>query len=99
MPADERQAYLEDERKEASRDLAAFVNSVDWRPIRQNVRQVRNSPAEEILTAAKEGSADLVVVGTHGRGGLGRFFLGSVAEAVLRRADCDVLAVPPEATP
>ena len=99
MPADVRQAYLEDEREEASRDLAAFVNSVDWRPIRQKVRQVRNSPAEEILTAAKEGSANLVVVGTHGRGGLGRFFLGSVAEAVLRRADCDVLAVPPEATP
>lgn len=98
LPADERQAYLEDERKQASRDLAAFVSSVDWRPIRQDVRQVRNSPAEEILAAAKEGSADLVVVGTHGGSGLDRFFLGSVAEAVLRRADCDVLAVPPAAT-
>ena len=95
IPAEERQVYLDDQRKEASRNLSAFVKSVDWRSIRQDVRQVRNSPAEEILTAAKKGSADLVVVGTRGRSGLAKFFLGSVAEAVLRRADCDVLAVPP----
>ncbi len=60
---------------------------------------MRNSPAEEIFTAEKDRSADIVVVETQGRGGPGRFFLGSVAEAVLRRADRDVLAIPPEATP
>ena len=98
MPADEREAYLDDQRKEASRALAAFVKSVDWRSIKQNVRQVRNALADEILTAAKEDSADLVVVGTHGRGNLARFVLGSVAEAVLRKADRDVLAVPPSET-
>ncbi len=95
MSTEERQAYLEDERKEASRNLSAFVKSVEWRSIRQDVRQVRNSPAEEILSAAREESADLVVVGTQGRSGLAKFFLGSVAEAVLREADRDVLAVPP----
>ncbi|GGB62459.1 hypothetical protein GCM10011316_38000 [Roseibium aquae] len=95
IPSDAREAYLEDQRKEASRALAAFVKSVDWRSIRQKVRQVRNAPAEEILSTARDDSADLVVVGTHGRSGLARFFLGSVAEAVLRRADRDVLAVPP----
>ncbi|MEX5728654.1 nucleotide-binding universal stress UspA family protein [Rhodovulum iodosum] len=95
IPTDGREAYLEDQRKEASRALSAFVKSVDWRSIRQMVRQVRNAPAEEILSAARDDSADLVVIGTHGRSGLARFFLGSVAEAVLRSADRDVLAVPP----
>lgn len=51
------------------------------------------SPAPEIVAAAREWAADLLVVGTHGRGGLGRLVLGSVAEAVLRDAPCPVLAV------
>lgn len=92
---DERQAYVDDERKEASRNLAAFLKAVDWQSLRPDVRQVRNSAAEEILAAAREASADLVVVGTHARTNLAKFVLGSVAEAVLRRADRDVLAIPP----
>lgn len=95
IPAEDRENYLDDQRKEASRALTAFVKSLGWRAIRQEVRQARNAPAHEILAAAMDGSADLVVVGTQGRSGLARFFLGSVAEAVLRRADRDVLAVPP----
>ena len=98
IPVDERQAYLDDQRKEASHALSAFVKSVDWRSIRQDVRQARNAPAKEILVAAKDGSADLVVVGSHGRRGLARFLLGSVAEEVLRQADCDVLVNPPSGT-
>jgi nucleotide-binding universal stress UspA family protein len=38
-------------------------------------------------------SPDLLVVGTHGRSGLGRALLGSVAETLLAHATCDVLAV------
>lgn len=95
LQADDRNAYLEELRKEASRSLANFVASVGWRSLRQVVRQERNPAAAEILSAAKEESADLVVVGTRGRSGLSRFLLGSVAEAVLRNADRDVLAVPP----
>jgi nucleotide-binding universal stress UspA family protein len=94
MPAEDRLAYLEAERSEASRKLSAFVKSVGWGLTRQDVRQAGTSPAEDILTAAREGSADLIVVGTHGLSGLARFFLGSVAEGVLRGADRDVLAVP-----
>lgn len=96
-PAEERQAYLEDAREEASRKLSAFLKAVDWRSTRPVVRQAMNSPAADVLTAAREASADLVVVGTHGRTGLAKSLLGSVAEAVLRRADRDVLAVPPAA--
>jgi len=48
-----------------------------------------------IDTTAKEKNADLVVLGTNGRRGIGKFFLGSVAEEVLRKAPCPVLTVGP----
>jgi nucleotide-binding universal stress UspA family protein len=50
-------------------------------------------PATEILKLAAEIRADLIVMGTHGRSGLGRLLLGSVAEGVLREAPCPVLTV------
>lgn len=49
------------------------------------------SPAEEILRAADDLGADLIVMGSHGRTGLMRLLVGSVAEAVMRRAGCPVL--------
>lgn len=55
--------------------------------------------ASEILAEAAEWRADLVVVGTHGRRGVPRLLLGSVAETVLRRADASVLVIPPAAAP
>jgi nucleotide-binding universal stress UspA family protein len=48
-------------------------------------------PATSISDAARGWPADLVVIGSHGRDGLGRAFLGSVAEDVARRAPCPVL--------
>jgi universal stress protein A len=54
-------------------------------------RLADGDPATEILEAAREMCCDLVVMGTHGRGGLERAWLGSVAEAVLRKAPCPVL--------
>ncbi len=55
---------------------------------------LRNGPAAQaILSAARELPAQLVVVGTHGRTGLSRIALGSVAEAVVRSAPCSVLTV------
>lgn len=50
-----------------------------------------------ILERASNVSADLIVVGTHGRGGFDRLALGSVAEKVLRKAICPVLTVPASA--
>ena len=46
-----------------------------------------------ILERAAEWHADLIVLGSHGRTGLGRFFLGSVSEAVARHAHCSVQIV------
>ena len=50
-------------------------------------------PAAVILDAAKRHNVDLIVLGTHGRGGLEHFFLGSVAARVVRKAACPVLTV------
>ena len=53
--------------------------------------------AAEIVRHASELQADLLVMGTHGRGGFDRFALGSVTEKVLRKAPCPVLTLPPGA--
>lgn len=52
--------------------------------------------AEEIAQLAADVHADMIVVGTHGRRGLRRLFLGSVAEGVVRLAQCPVLVVRPK---
>jgi nucleotide-binding universal stress UspA family protein len=49
---------------------------------------------DEICREAPKSKADLVVIATHGRSGFNRMFLGSVAEHVLRYAECPVLVVP-----
>lgn len=53
----------------------------------------RGDEAAGILRAASASGADLIVMGTHGRTGLPRVLVGSVAEAVLRKAPCPVLTV------
>jgi nucleotide-binding universal stress UspA family protein len=55
-------------------------------------RAAEGDPAREIL--AEAASADLIVMGTHGRSGFERFVLGSVAETVVRKAPCSVLTIP-----
>lgn len=51
-------------------------------------------PAKQILDAAKREHADLIVLGTHVRGLLARFLVGSTCEAVMSHADCSLLIVP-----
>lgn len=61
---------------------------------RSFVRELREGkPAPLILDAAKRHDVQLVVLGTHGRGGLEHLFLGSVAEKIVRKATCPVLTV------
>jgi len=80
------------------------------RPPKSNIlvehQLVEGDPATEILRVAEETKTGLIVMGTHGRSGLGRVLMGSVAEAVVRRASCPVLTAkfpgaeaPPEVTP
>jgi nucleotide-binding universal stress UspA family protein len=62
-------------------------------PVRPAVR-IGEAPVQ-ILDEVADWNADLLVVGTHGRHGLPRLWLGSVAEACIRDAPCSVLAIPP----
>jgi nucleotide-binding universal stress UspA family protein len=50
-------------------------------------------PVTSIASLAKRTNADLIVMGTHGRSGILRYFIGSVAERVVRHAPCSVLVV------
>lgn len=79
---------LEARADEATARLAALATRYSGR-----TRLERGSAARAIVRAAGELSADLLVVGTHGRTGLRRLALGSVAEAVIRKARCSVLVV------
>jgi len=58
--------------------------------VRFEHRMVTGDPAGEIVALAAQEKVDLIVIGTHGRTGLGRLLMGSVAEAVVRRAPCPV---------
>ncbi len=51
-------------------------------------------PAEAILAASEAENVDLIVIGSHGRGALGRFVLGSTSASVSEQASCRVLVVP-----
>jgi len=75
-----------------------------WRDQLEQIRPVDSSisvrhvfregdPAAEIIRFAAEAGSDLIVMGTHGRTGLERLLLGSVAEKVMRDAPCSVLVV------
>ena len=54
---------------------------------------VRGEAVDEIVELAKSLPADIIVMGTHGRGLLGRLLMGSVAEGVIRAAPCPVLTM------
>ncbi|MDT3434543.1 universal stress protein [Haloarcula sp. 1CSR25-25] len=57
------------------------------------------SPSREIVDYASQHGCDLIVMGTHGRGGIDRLLLGSVAERVVRSSHVPVVTVPVETTP
>jgi nucleotide-binding universal stress UspA family protein len=61
--------------------------------VRVEHRLEEGDAATQILQVAQETSCDLIVLGTHGRTGLRRLLMGSVAEEVLRMASCPVLTV------
>ena len=79
----------------AAAELDAFLDERDERPT-QVEPALRTGPAAvEIVREAGEWPAELLVVGTHARHGVQRMMLGSVAEACVRDAPCNVLAIPP----
>jgi nucleotide-binding universal stress UspA family protein len=61
--------------------------------VRMEHRLEEGDAITQILRVARETGCDLIVMGTHGRTGLGRLLMGSVAEQVVRQASCPVLTV------
>jgi universal stress protein A len=81
-------------RQNAERLLAAFVEDAAKRGIHvQAAHTLAGVPSMTIVDAAKAGNYDLIVIGTHGRTGLSRALIGSVAERVVRHSSCAVLTV------
>lgn len=80
------------DRRDGARVIADFRARLPAEThVLQFVRQGR--PGAEIARAAREWGADLIAIGSHGRRGLTRAALGSVAEEVMRNAPCPVLVV------
>jgi nucleotide-binding universal stress UspA family protein len=80
-------------RRDAERRLAAAVSQAERSGIVTTGTLVKGVPAEVIVRVARREGAELLVIGTHGRSGLGRLFMGSVAARVLGTAKCPVLTV------
>lgn len=78
-------------RRGAKRRLAAVLGRARRAGVRAQAVFAEGLPADEILRAARRAHADLIVTGTHGRTGLSRAFMGSVAERVVRESRCPVL--------
>ncbi|MBL8797556.1 MAG: universal stress protein [Planctomycetia bacterium] len=93
--------------------VAVPAAEIDLKPLWAQLRKVKpadavpvdyqlveGDPAAEVMRIADEIGADVIVMGTHGRTGLGRLLMGSVAEQVVRKATCPVLTVKaPHAAP
>lgn len=78
---------------EARQDARRAIDAVRSEPAPAAEFLPEGKPDEEIVKTAGAWKADLIVIGSHGRRGLERMLLGSVAEAVSRHARCPVLIV------
>ena len=83
-----------DELQTIERRLTALGVKVEDAGVQYLSTYLVGDPSDEINSYARRAVADFIVVGTHGRTGIRRALLGSVAEQVIRRAHCPVLVVP-----
>jgi nucleotide-binding universal stress UspA family protein len=97
MVSPEAVPYVEDLRRRSSTQLTALAESDELKEIPHEVLLGHGEVAEELNAMVKDHEIDLLVLATHGRRGLRRFLLGSVAEEVWRTAACPVLTVGPHA--
>ncbi|HEY7204407.1 MAG TPA: universal stress protein [Methylomirabilota bacterium] len=80
-------------RADAQKRLGKLVEQAKRAGVRATALLLKGVAPERIVQAARARKADLVVIGTHGRTGLARLFLGSVASRVLAMSRCPVLTV------
>ncbi|ABS65079.1 UspA domain protein [Parvibaculum lavamentivorans DS-1] len=86
--------YVAHESSEAGQAIQTFIEGLDLAPNDYELKLEEGAPFDVIARAVAERKADLLIIGTKGLTGAKRLLLGSVADAVLKSVDCDVLAVP-----
>jgi nucleotide-binding universal stress UspA family protein len=88
--------------KQAETDASAYLNKLASRLKRKRLSVetavVAGIPADVILDYANQNGVDLIIMSTHGRSGISRWFFGSVAEKVIRHSTIPVLISPPHGT-
>lgn len=94
MSGDEIEDYELAAKAEAADAMHGFLKSTALRPVAQLIAPVELSISETIRREVREARPDLLIVGARGRSGIEKFFLGSVAEEILKLSDVDVLAAP-----
>jgi nucleotide-binding universal stress UspA family protein len=82
-----------DARRWGQRQLDGLTAKAKNGGVRAGSLMMTGDPAEQIVRAARSKRADLIVLGTHGRTGLNRLFVGSVAQRVIASASCPVVTV------
>ena len=78
------------------REIAGDVEK--YSGVKLETKVLRGSPAERIISEAHDFAPDLIIVSTHGRSGTTRWRFGSVADKVIRGAQCNTLVIGPNAT-
>lgn len=86
--------YVAAARRRCNEQMRAFLKRVDFDGVRVDTSAVAGYCPAGIYQAAMKKGADLIVISTHGRTGLRRALIGSVAEGTVRNATCPVLVVP-----
>jgi len=93
VPPELYEELLRSGRREGEAGFDRLLGSVAGSGLKVRVRLEDGPPAQKILEVVADEAADLLVVGTHGRTGLQRAVLGSVADRMMRQATCPVLTV------
>ncbi len=87
---------MEQNRQDAKDYVLKVNNNLKKQGITSQAVTAEGRPADEILSYTEKNNVDLIVMSTHGRSGLSRFFFGSVAEKVSRHSRVPVLLLAPE---
>lgn len=87
---------LEALRKEREEQMAALAREKSASGLQIDARVLEGTPFSELVKAARNESADLLIMGTRGLTGIKHVLIGSTAEKVVRKAPCPVLVLKPE---
>lgn len=88
------EGYVADERVRATKEQIAFLKARGLNEHKSSMRIEEGTPFAVISAAVEQLKPDVLIIGTHGRSGIVKALLGSVAEEVLRALDIDILTVP-----